>query len=120
MSCLWRETSTNGITYFQAKHVLDGLPDELRLLLPLFTEALMRLGTRTKSVGDLEAEILLKTGGVSISPFTQPDPWSLDQCSEGLVFDSYALDRNVPAMLNLIYTLVLEIDFSSFLVHKIF
>jgi Zn-dependent M16 (insulinase) family peptidase len=110
---LWRETSTNGITYFQAKHVLEGLPDELRLLLPLFTEALMRLGTRTKSVGDLEAEILLKTGGISVSPFTRPDPWSLDKCSEGLIFDAYALDRNVPAMFDLIHTLVLETDFSS-------
>jgi Zn-dependent M16 (insulinase) family peptidase len=113
VNCLWRETSTNGITYFQAKHVLEGLPDELRLLLPLFAEALMRLGTRTKSVGDLEAEILLKTGGVSISPFTRPDPWSLDEYSEGLIVDAYALDRNVPAMLNLIHTLLLEIDFSS-------
>ena len=113
VSCLWREASTNGITYFQAKHVLDGLPDKLRLLLPLFTEALMRLGTRTKSVGDLEADILLKTGGISVSPFTWPDPWSLDKYSEGLMFDAYALDRNVPAMFELIHTLVSEIDFSS-------
>ena len=113
VDCLWRETSTNGITYFQAKHVLEGLPDELRLLLPLFTEALMRLGTRTKSVGDLEADMLLKTGGISISPFTRPDPWSLDKYSEGLIFDAYALDRNVPAMFDLIHTLVLDIDFSS-------
>ena len=110
---LWREASTNGITYFQAKHILEGLPDELRLLLPLFTEALMRLGTRTKSVGDLEAEILLKTGGISVSPFTRPDPWSLDKYSEGLIFDTYALDRNVPAMFDLMHTLVLETDFSS-------
>jgi Zn-dependent M16 (insulinase) family peptidase len=92
---------------------LEGLPDELRLLLPLFTEALMRLGTRMKSVGDLEAEILLKTGGISVSPFTRPDPWSLDKYSEGLIFDAYALDRNVPAMFDLIHTLVLETDFAS-------
>ena len=110
---LWREASTNGITYFQAKHVLEGLPDELRLLLPLFTEALMRLGTKTKSVGDLEAEILLKTGGISVSPLTRPDPWSLDKYSEGLIFDAYALDRNVPAMFDLMHTLVLETDFSG-------
>ncbi len=113
LDCLWRETSTNGITYFKAKHVLDALPDELRLLLPLFTEALMRLGTRTKSVGDLEADILLKTGGISISPFVQPDPRSLEKYSEGLTFGAYALDRNVPAMFDLLHTLVLEIDFSS-------
>ena len=112
-SCLWRETSTNGITYFQAKHLLQNIPAELRLLLPLFTDCLMRLGTKDKSVGDLEAEILLRTGGISISPFTSPSPFSLEKYSEGLLIDGYALDENVPALLNLIKTLVLEIDFSS-------
>ena len=110
---MWRETSTNGITYLQAKHVFEGLPDELRLLLPLFTESLMRLGTKNKSVGDLEADILLKTGGISISPFTSPDPHDLEGYHEGLNFTSYALDRNVPAMLDLLHTLVLSIDFAS-------
>ncbi|EXJ79028.1 hypothetical protein A1O3_08529 [Capronia epimyces CBS 606.96] len=113
VDCLWRETSTNGITYFQAKHLLRDLPEDLRLLLPLFTDSLMRLGTNTKSVGDLEAEILLKTGGISISPFAAPEPWSLDKYNEGLLIDGYALDRNVPAMFELIRSLLLEIDFSS-------
>jgi len=113
VDCLWRETSTNGITYFQAKHVLVNLPEELRLLMPLFTESLMRLGTKTKSVDDLETDILLHTGGISISPFIRPDPWSLDQCSEGVLIDGYALDRNVPAMLDLIHSLLREIDFSG-------
>lgn len=110
---LWRETSTNGITYFQAKHILQDLPTELRLLLPLFTESLMRLGTKTKSVGDLEAEILLKTGGISIAPYAAPEPWSLDKYTEGLMLSGYALDRNIPAMYELIHTLLLKIDFSD-------
>ncbi|KIX97828.1 uncharacterized protein Z520_06606 [Fonsecaea multimorphosa CBS 102226] len=113
VDCLWRETETNGITYFQAKYLLKNLPNELRLLLPLFTDSLMRLGTSTMSVGDLEAEILLKTGGITISSFAAPDPWSLDKCNEGLLIDGYALDRNVPAMLDLIRTLLLDIDFTS-------
>jgi len=110
---LWRETDTNGITYFQAKHLFEGLPDELRLLLPLFTESLMRLGTKDMSVGDLEAEILLKTGGISVAPFTAPDPISDDKFSEGLMFDGYALDRNVPAMLDLLKTVLLDVDFTA-------
>ncbi|RVX68560.1 hypothetical protein B0A52_07984 [Exophiala mesophila] len=110
---IWRETSTNGITYFQAKHILKDLPSELRLLLPLFTESLMRLGTKEKSVGDLEAEILLKTGGITISPFAAPEPWSLDKYNEGLMFSGYALDRNVPALFDLIHTLLLDIDFTD-------
>ncbi|OAG35081.1 hypothetical protein AYO21_10754 [Fonsecaea monophora] len=113
VDCLWRETETNGITYFQAKNLFRNLPNELRVLLPLFTDSLMRLGTKTMSVGDLEAEILLKTGGITVSSFAAPDPWSLDKCNEGLLVDGYALDRNVPAMLDLIRTLLLDIDFTS-------
>lgn len=110
---LWRETDTNGITYFQAKHLLRGLPDELRLLLPLFTDSLMRLGTKKMSVGDLEAQILLKTGGISVAPFTTPSPFTDTDFSEGLIFDGYALDRNVPDMFELLQTLLLEIDFDA-------
>lgn len=110
---LWRETDTNGITYFQAKHVLEGLPDELRLLLPLFTESLMRLGTKKLSVGDLEAEILLKTGGISVGPFTAPNALNGTAFSEGLTFDGYALDRNVSDMLNLIRSVLLDVDFAA-------
>lgn len=110
---LWRETDTNGITYFQAKHILQGLPDELRLLLPLFTESLMRLGTKKLSVGDLEAEILLKTGGISVSPFTAPSAVDGEAFSEGLTFDGYALDRNVPDMLELLRSILQDVDFSA-------
>lgn len=110
---LQRETNTNGISYIDVKHVIENLPLELRLLMPLFTDSLMRLGTRTKSVGELEAEVLLKTGGISINPFTQPDPFSQQSASEGLVFSGSALDKNVPALLNLIHALVLDIDFSN-------
>ncbi|KAK5943030.1 Mitochondrial presequence protease [Knufia obscura] len=110
---LWRETDTNGITYFQAKHLFEGLPDELRLLLPLFTESLMRLGTKTMSVGDLEAQILLKTGGISVSPFTAPSPVDDNAFAEGLMFNGYALDRNVPAMFDLFRAVLLDVDFSA-------
>jgi Zn-dependent M16 (insulinase) family peptidase len=113
VKCMWREADTNSITYFQAKHDFKNLPSELRLLLPLFTESLMRLGSKTKSVGDLEAEIMLKTGGISISAFVQPSPWDLDSVDEGLVIGGYALDRNVEAMLDLIHTLILDVDFTS-------
>lgn len=113
VDCLWRETSTNGITYFQAKHVLSHMPSELRLLFPLFTESLMRLGTKTKSVGDMEAEIMLRTGGISVSAFASPDPNNSEKVQEGFMIDGYALDKNVEAMLNLITQTLLEVDFDS-------
>ena len=110
---LWRETSTNGITYFQGKHMLRDVPEELRLLFPLFSESLMRLGTKRRSVGDMEAEILLRTGGISISPYASPDIHKSDEVHEGFTFDGYALDKNVPAMFGLMQELLLEVDFDS-------
>ena len=108
-----RKTSTNGISYFQARQTMANLPEDLRILMPLFTECLLRLGTKTKTVGELEAETLLKTGGISISPFMKPDPFKLDNFSEGFSFTGYSLDQNFPAFLDLLRSLVLDIDFSG-------
>ena len=113
VKCLWRETATNGVTYLTFKHKLGALSPEIRMLLPLFAECLMRLGTRNKTVGDLEEEILLKTGGISVSPYQSPDWTSLDGHEEGLMISGYALEQNVPALLELMRTLTVDIDFTS-------
>lgn len=110
---LLRETETNGITYVQAKHEIEGLGSELRELLPLFSELLLRLGTMDKTVGELETAILLKTGGISVSPFVRQDVREPSKYSEGLNISSYALNGNVSAMLDLMRTVVCEIDFTT-------
>ncbi|TID27358.1 putative methionine--tRNA ligase [Venturia nashicola] len=110
----WREAATNGLTYFRAVHSLpDNLSDELRELIPLFSEALMRLGTKKMSMEKLEEQIKLKTGGVSIGYHSSTSPTSLDGYEEGLVLSGYALDHNVPAMYDLFRTLILDTDFDS-------
>ncbi|CAG8437370.1 10107_t:CDS:10 [Acaulospora colombiana] len=57
----WRKTATNGITYFKAFDRIEGLPEDLRLYLPLFTQALTSLGTKKKTMAELEDEIRLYT-----------------------------------------------------------
>jgi Zn-dependent M16 (insulinase) family peptidase len=109
----WREAPTNGLTYFRAIHNLQNLPDELREMLPLFTSALMRLGTRNKTMEQLEELIKLKTGGISVSYSTSPSPTSLSTFNEGLSFSGWALDRNVPDMYELLRTIVTETDFDG-------
>jgi len=47
---VWREAPTNGLTYFQALNDFVDLPDELRLLMPLFNDCVMRLGTANRSM----------------------------------------------------------------------
>ena len=109
----WREASTNGLTYFRAIHTFDGLPSELRGLIPLFTDAIMRLGTKDKTVEELEDLIKLKTGGISLSYHSSTSPRSVNSATEGLSFSGYALDSNVPAMYELLRVLLQETNFDG-------
>ena len=109
----WRETSTNGLTYFRAIHTFDHLPQELRMLIPLFTDCLLRLGTKDKSMEHLEDLIKLKTSGISSSHFSSALPTDINGASEGLSFSGYGLDQNIPAMFDLLRTLIQETDFES-------
>ncbi|CEJ55444.1 Putative Mitochondrial presequence protease [Penicillium brasilianum] len=110
---VWREAPTNGLTYFQAVNAFQDLPDELRLLLPLFNDCVMRLGTANRSMEQWEDLIKLKTGGISTSSFLVSSPTQLDQFKEGMQFSGFALDSNIPEMLDMLSTLVTETDFSS-------
>ncbi|KOS17100.1 Mitochondrial presequence protease [Escovopsis weberi] len=113
ISIQWREAPTNGLTYFRAIHTLQNLPDELRELIPLFTDCIMRLGTKDMTTEQLEDLIKLKTGGVSVGYHLTPSPTDFHQSSEGLIFTGMALDRNVPAMYDVLQKLVRETDFDG-------
>ncbi|KAI6816915.1 hypothetical protein KC340_g14900 [Hortaea werneckii] len=114
----WRETATNGLTYFRALAMFKDLPDELRMLVPLFCDALMRIGTKEKSMEELEDLMKLKTGGLSFGYHSTASPFDTQHVQEGLAFTGRALDRNVPAMYELLQTLLLETDFDSSKAHK--
>ncbi|KAF3040858.1 Mitochondrial presequence protease [Didymella keratinophila] len=109
----WREAPTNGLTYFRAVHRLENLPDELRELIPLFTDSLMRLGTKNKTMEQLEELIKLKTGGISVGYHSNQSPLSLDTYEEGIAFSGYAFDRNIPDMYELLRTILQETDFEG-------
>ncbi|RKU44960.1 Mitochondrial presequence protease [Coniochaeta pulveracea] len=109
----WREAPTNGLTYFRGVNTLKNLPDELRSLIPLFTDAIMRLGTKDMSMEELEDLIKLKTGGVSVGYHSSSLPTDISQASEGLIFTGMALDRHVPVMFDIMRKLIVETDFDS-------
>ncbi|KAJ5791572.1 uncharacterized protein N7518_008583 [Penicillium psychrosexuale] len=110
---VWREAPTNGLTYFQALNDFVDLPDELRLLMPLFNDCVMRLGTANRSMEQWEDLIKLKTGGISTSSFLVSSPTHLDHFKEGLQFSGFAIDKNIPEMLEILSALVTETDFTS-------
>ncbi|KAJ0419311.1 mitochondrial presequence protease [Aspergillus carlsbadensis] len=108
----WNESPTNGLTYFQA--VTDfSLHDSLRPFLPLFLDCILRLGTRTRTMEQWEDLIKLKTGGLSASSFYSSSPSVLGAYKEGLLFSGFALDENIPDMLEILTTLVRETDFTG-------
>jgi Zn-dependent M16 (insulinase) family peptidase len=109
----WREAPTNGLTYFRAVHKLQDLPDELRELIPLYTGAIMRLGTKNKTMEQLEELIKLKTGGISVGYHSSQSPLSLESYEEGMAFSGYAFDRNIPDMYELLRTIIQETDFDG-------
>jgi Zn-dependent M16 (insulinase) family peptidase len=109
----WREAPTNGLTYFRAVNILENLPEELRALIPLFTDSIMRLGTKDMAMEQLEDLIKLKTGGVSVSYFASSSPLDYAKATEGLSFSGTVLDRNVSDMFGLLRKLVLETNFDS-------
>jgi Zn-dependent M16 (insulinase) family peptidase len=110
---VWREAPTNGLTYFQALNDFVDLPNDLRLLMPLFNDCVMRLGTATRSMEQWEDLIKLKTGGISTSSFLVSSPTHLDQFKEGMQFSGFAIDENIPEMLEMLSVLVTETDFTS-------
>jgi Zn-dependent M16 (insulinase) family peptidase len=112
-SLQWREAPTNGLTYFRAISTLENLPDDLRVLVPLFTDAVMRLGTKDMSMEELEDLIKLKTGGVSVGYHSASLPTDFAKATEGFIFTGMALDRNVPLMFDLLRKLMVETNFDS-------
>lgn len=109
----WREASTNGLTYFRAINNFEGLPTGLRMLLPLFADAVMRLGTKDKSIEEIEDLIKLKTGGLSVSYHSSPSPTNMGTSTEGLLFSGYALDNNVPTMFRILHDILWETNFDG-------
>ncbi|KAF1355464.1 peptidase M16C associated-domain-containing protein [Delphinella strobiligena] len=109
----WREAPTNGLTYFRALSIFKDLPVELRTFVPLFCDALMRIGTKTKSMEEIEDLIKLKTGGVSFGYHAVTSPLAIDAAEEGLSMSGYALDQNIPAMYDIMRMVILETDFES-------
>lgn len=98
---------------FTAVSTFKDLPEDLRLYLPLFTEAILRLGTGKRSMEELEDEIKLKTGGIKASTHISTSHSSLEATEEGLVFSGFALNKNVPDMFELLRTILLETNWNQ-------
>lgn len=113
VSVTWQEAPTNGLTYFQATMDFKNSSPPEMCLLPLFSEAIMRIGTKNRTIGQWEDRIKLKTGGINASPYVYQSPTELNYYRHGLGFSGYGLSENVPQMLDIIQQLTAETDFTN-------
>ena len=109
----WREADTNGLTYFRAINTFEGLPRDLRMLIPLFNDAVMRLGTKKMTMEEIEDLIKLKTGGIGLSYHAATSPTDISLATEGLLFTGSALDKNMPEMYEILRMILQETDFDG-------
>jgi Zn-dependent M16 (insulinase) family peptidase len=114
VSVQWREAPTNGLSYFRAVNPFTtAISSELRSYIPLFTDAVFRLGTKNLSTEQLEDLIKLKTGGISVGYHLTSSPSDTEHFTEGLALSGYALDRNVPDMFGLLRAVLVETNFDD-------
>ena len=109
---LTHDLFTNDILY--AEHLLDlkTIPAHLLPLVPLWTRALGRMGTKTKSFVEFDQLISAQTGGISVSPFTS-GMRGTDEMQAYMVVRGKATSDKVGILHELMSELMLEAKFDD-------
>lgn len=107
------QVDTNGVTYFRG--ILDAkvLSDEQKLLIPLFNAIINQFGTKQLNYRDLDQLISSKTAGIHFSTHLVENTEDNGQYEFGVLFGSYALNKNVPDMFDILKQIFNEIDLSD-------
>ncbi|XP_017789683.1 PREDICTED: presequence protease, mitochondrial [Habropoda laboriosa] len=89
---------TNGVCYYRGILNTQGLALELKTLLPLFNNIISKMGTKNYDYRNFDQMIRLKTGGLNFMNHIVEHKNNLLQYEEGILIESYCLDRNVNDM----------------------
>jgi Zn-dependent M16 (insulinase) family peptidase len=113
-TCYAHDIGTNGIVYLDLAFPLDGVPDSLLPLVPLFGRAVLELGSDRHDAVTLTRRIAAKTGGISrealLAPVLGGGP---DDVAARLLFRGKATLDKTPELLDLLEEILLEADFSN-------
>lgn len=88
-----RVTDTQGLTYLRMLKDISHLPTSLRHFLPLYSDAVINVGTTERSMDELENEIKHNTGGFSVSPIIVSDPKNSGNVNLVQHFTGVSLDQ---------------------------
>ncbi|KAI9296075.1 hypothetical protein K502DRAFT_290083 [Neoconidiobolus thromboides FSU 785] len=108
----FRITDTNGISYLKFKFTTE-LPTELRAYLPLFCECLTFLGTKDKSMSDLELDILINSGGIGFSPIIKKSLNDINTFEEGIIITANAFHYKIDIVYDLLKQLIFKTNFDD-------
>lgn len=85
---------TNGISYYRGILNTRALPGELKKLLPLFNYVVAKMGTRNHDYRIFDQMVQLKTGGLNFMNHVAEHKKGELKYEEGVLVESYCLDRN--------------------------
>ncbi|CAL7948466.1 unnamed protein product [Xylocopa violacea] len=92
---------TNDVCYYRGILNTQQLAPELKPLLSLFNNIVSKMGTKNYDYRNFDQMIRLKTGGLNFMNHLVEHKNNLLQYEEGILIESYCLDRNVNDMWNL-------------------
>ena len=85
---------TNGISYYRGILNMQALPTELKQLIPLFNYVIAKMGTQNYDYRSFDQMMQLKTGGLNFINHIAEHKESELKYEEGILIESYCLDRN--------------------------
>ncbi len=109
---LFHHLPTSGIAYVTMAFDMAALPTRLVPLLPLFSRALLEMGTKQHSYIDLGLMVAARTGGMGASPVFMTGRKTRAPLSQFMVSGKANLDR-IDGLADLFREIILETEFDN-------
>lgn len=106
-------TNTNQVTYIRGLYnAIDILPEH-KPLLPLLASVINQMGTMTSDYRTFDKYVNSITSGISFGVHSAESIYDVMSYNVGLTFGSYCLDKNIPAMFEIIHDLITKFNFDD-------
>lgn len=106
-------TNTNQVTYVRGMYnAIDILPDH-KPLLPLLACVINQMGTLTHDYRTFDKYVHSITSGINFNVISAESIHDVMAYNVGLTFGSYCLDKNIPAMFEIIHDLITKFNFDD-------
>ena len=107
---LHNDVFSNGVNYLILDFNLTGLPEELRIYLPYYAEAISKLGVRGLGYEQTARRIAASTGGIGCAPLFGTHAFDEHQLMQHMRFQLKALDHQIAPALDVLHDLVFRMD----------